>query len=187
MTATVNSDQLFGRVVAQRVGGTAQVASNATSTSAYGWRSLTLDGLLLNTDADALLMATYLANRYGTPVWRFQSITLNVNVTDEASVDAGFAKARAVNGQERYLVNCAGGGRGGKTIARDRQTGEIKPWLAESFSANSSATAFTFKLREGVTKSAWFLYPAPSFPNGQPMPLVPIDLGEFDEDRKSVV
>ena len=33
---------------------------------------------------------------------------------------------------------------------------------------------------EGVTKSAWFLYPAPAFPNGQPMPLVPIDLGEFD-------
>ncbi len=34
---------------------------------------------------------------------------------------------------------------------------------------------------EGVTKSAWYLYPAPSFPSGQPMPLVPIDLGEFDQ------
>jgi len=34
---------------------------------------------------------------------------------------------------------------------------------------------------EGVTKSAWFLYPAPSFPNGQPMPLVPVDLGQFDQ------
>jgi hypothetical protein len=34
---------------------------------------------------------------------------------------------------------------------------------------------------EGVTKSAWFLYPAPTFPSGQPMPLVPIDLGEFDQ------
>ncbi len=34
---------------------------------------------------------------------------------------------------------------------------------------------------EGVTKSAWFLYPAPNFPSGQPMPLVPIDLGEFDQ------
>src|SRR5688500_15254104 len=33
-----------------------------------------------------------------------------VDVMDEASVDAGFAKARAANGQERVLVNCAGGG-----------------------------------------------------------------------------
>ncbi len=38
-----------------------------------------------------------------------------VNVMDEASVDAGFAKARAANGQERCLVNCAGGGRGGNS------------------------------------------------------------------------
>lgn len=33
---------------------------------------------------------------------------------------------------------------------------------------------------EGVTQSAFFLYPAPSYPQGQPMPLVPIDLGRFD-------
>ena len=33
----------------------------------------------------------------------------------------------------------------------------------------------------GATKSAWFLYPAPSFPNGQPMPLVPVDLAQFDQ------
>ena len=31
-----------------------------------------------------------------------------VDVTDDASVDAGFAKARATHGQERILVNCAG-------------------------------------------------------------------------------
>ena len=31
-----------------------------------------------------------------------------VNVADEASVDAGFEKARAAIGQERVLVNCAG-------------------------------------------------------------------------------
>ena len=51
-----------------------------------------------------------------------------VNVMDEDGVDAGFAKARAENGQERILVNCAGGGRGGKTIARDKKTGEIVPF-----------------------------------------------------------
>ena len=49
-----------------------------------------------------------------------------VNVTSDAEVDAGFAKARAANGQERILVNCAGTGNAAKTASRDRNTGEIK-------------------------------------------------------------
>ena len=56
-----------------------------------------------------------------------------VNVMDETSVDAGFAKARAAHGQERMLVNCAGGGAGGKTVARDKHTGEIKPFDVSVF------------------------------------------------------
>ena len=50
-----------------------------------------------------------------------------VDVTDHASVLAGFAKARAAHGQERVFVNCAGGARGGKTVARKRDTGAIVP------------------------------------------------------------
>jgi NAD(P)-dependent dehydrogenase (short-subunit alcohol dehydrogenase family) len=48
-----------------------------------------------------------------------------VDVSDEASVDAGFAQARAAHGQERVLVCCAGIGTIGKTVRRDRDTGEI--------------------------------------------------------------
>ncbi|WP_340241938.1 SDR family NAD(P)-dependent oxidoreductase [Sulfitobacter pontiacus] len=48
-----------------------------------------------------------------------------VNVADEASVDAGFEKARAANGQERILINCAGIGNAIKTAGRDRKTGGI--------------------------------------------------------------
>jgi len=61
------------------------------------------------------------------------AIFCEVDVMDDASVDAGFAKARAANGQERVLVNCAGGGRGGKTVGRDKQTGEIIPYKASDF------------------------------------------------------
>ena len=61
------------------------------------------------------------------------AIFCEVDVMDDASVDAGFAKARAANGQERILVNCAGGGRGGKTIGRDKQTGEIIQFKASDF------------------------------------------------------
>lgn len=55
-----------------------------------------------------------------------------VDVTDEASVDAGFAKARAAHGQERVLVNCAGTANAVKTASRDKTTGAIRHFpLAE--------------------------------------------------------
>lgn len=56
-----------------------------------------------------------------------------VNVTDEAQVDAGFAKARAANGQERILVNCAGTGNAVKTASRDKTTGEVKHFPLANF------------------------------------------------------
>ena len=49
-----------------------------------------------------------------------------VNVLSDDDVEAGFAKARASHGIERILVNCAGGGRGGKTVSRNRETKEIR-------------------------------------------------------------
>jgi NAD(P)-dependent dehydrogenase (short-subunit alcohol dehydrogenase family) len=56
-----------------------------------------------------------------------------VNVTDEASVDAGFEKARAAHGQERVLVNCAGTGNAAKTASRDKVTGEAKHFPLDAF------------------------------------------------------
>ncbi len=56
-----------------------------------------------------------------------------VNVTNDESVEAGFAKARAANGQERMLVNCAGTGNAQKTASRDKKTGEIKFFHAKDF------------------------------------------------------
>ncbi len=56
-----------------------------------------------------------------------------VNVTDEASVDAGFEKARAALGQERILVNCAGTGNAIKTASRDKATGAIRHFPLDAF------------------------------------------------------
>lgn len=55
-----------------------------------------------------------------------------VNVTDDASVDAGFEKARAAHGQERILVNCAGTGNAFKTASRGKD-GTIKHFPIEEF------------------------------------------------------
>jgi NAD(P)-dependent dehydrogenase (short-subunit alcohol dehydrogenase family) len=57
----------------------------------------------------------------------------NVDVTDEASVDAGLDKARGAHGQERVLVNCAGIAIGAKTASRDRETGKTVPHSLEAF------------------------------------------------------
>ncbi len=57
----------------------------------------------------------------------------HVDVTSDASVDAGFATARAAHGQERILVNCAGTGNAAKTASRSRETGEIKHFPLDAF------------------------------------------------------
>ena len=56
-----------------------------------------------------------------------------VDVTSDADVDAGLAKARAAIGQERVLVNCAGTGNAIKTASRDKTTGEIKAFPTLNF------------------------------------------------------
>lgn len=56
-----------------------------------------------------------------------------VDVTDEQSAIDGFEQARAANGQERILVHCAQVSRGGKTLSRDRETGELKRLSTEDF------------------------------------------------------
>ena len=56
-----------------------------------------------------------------------------VDVTSDEQVDAAFAKARAAQGQERVLVNCAGTGNAVKTASRDKATGEIKHFPLANF------------------------------------------------------
>ena len=56
-----------------------------------------------------------------------------VNVTSSDEVDAAFAKARAANGQERILVNCAGVGGSMKTVSRDKETKAVKEYPLENF------------------------------------------------------
>ncbi|MDQ2858757.1 MAG: SDR family NAD(P)-dependent oxidoreductase [Candidatus Eremiobacteraeota bacterium] len=56
-----------------------------------------------------------------------------VDVTSEAQTDAAFARARAANGQERILINCAGTGNAVKTASRDKTTRAILHFPVEQF------------------------------------------------------
>ena len=87
-----------------------------------------------------------------------------VNVTDEESVDAGFAKARAANGQERILVNCAGTGNAIKTASKDRETGEIKHFPLDKFNLIIQINLVgTFRC---IAKSAAGMMSLDPLPNG---------------------
>ncbi len=57
----------------------------------------------------------------------------NVNITSEDSAVAGFAAARAVNGQERVLVHCAMTSKGGKTVSTDKENGGFKRVSTEDY------------------------------------------------------
>ncbi|BFM07809.1 SDR family NAD(P)-dependent oxidoreductase [Halioxenophilus aromaticivorans] len=61
------------------------------------------------------------------------SVFCQVDVLSDESVDAAFAKAREVNGQERVLVTCAGGGNAIPTARRDKKTGEINFFPSDKF------------------------------------------------------
>lgn len=56
-----------------------------------------------------------------------------VDITSDASVDEGFARARGQIGQERVLINCAGRGNTFKTAQISRDTGEITHFPIDQF------------------------------------------------------
>lgn len=61
-----------------------------------------------------------------------------VDVTDEESVLAGFAKARTANGQERICVHCAQISKGAKTVSRNKETGEFRRMSSEDFAFSAN-------------------------------------------------
>ena len=88
-----------------------------------------------------------------------------VNVASTEDVDAGFAKARAANGQERILVNCAGvGGGAAKTASMDRETKKPKEYPLENFERIININLIgTFRC---ITKSAAGMLNLPVLPDG---------------------
>ena len=57
----------------------------------------------------------------------------DVDITNEDSVVAGFARARAAHGQERIAIHCAMTSRRGKTLAFDKEAGQLKRLSTEDY------------------------------------------------------
>ena len=89
----------------------------------------------------------------------------NVNVTNDESVDAGFAKARAAVGQERILINCAGTGNAIKTASRSKEDGSIKHFPIDAFDRIIQINLVgTFRC---IAKSAAGMMSLPPMENGE--------------------
>lgn len=58
---------------------------------------------------------------------------IKVDITSEGSVIAGLETARSAHGQERICVHCAMANRKGKTVGRNKETGELTRFSTEDY------------------------------------------------------
>lgn len=79
------------------------------------------------------------------------------DVSNEASVEAALARARAAHGVERILVNCAGIAPARRVVSKKRETGELMahdiPTFAKTIAVNLVGT-FTMIARSAVAMAA---------------------------------
>jgi len=88
-----------------------------------------------------------------------------VDVTDDASVDAGFARVRSLLGQERILINCAGIGSAAKTAGRSKSDGAIYHFPLETFEKVIQVNLIgTFRC---IAKSAAGMLSIAALPSGE--------------------
>lgn len=72
------SEQLYNRVTVTRVNGTAQTVEDTDSQNQYGISTLESDNLLLNSDTDSALLASYLLSKYSEPEYRFEALEIEL-------------------------------------------------------------------------------------------------------------
>lgn len=80
--------RIYNDIRVTRLSGTEQVATDATSATAYGKRGLSRPSLLMTTDVEALAQAQYLLNRYKQPAMRIKQIELQPDPAHEAALYA---------------------------------------------------------------------------------------------------
>jgi hypothetical protein len=73
------SEFLYNRIVVTRAGGTPQTVEDTDSQISYGISSYNLEGLLFDSDVDALALADSLLGEYSEPEYRFDSITVQMS------------------------------------------------------------------------------------------------------------
>ena len=78
ITVSYGTELMYNRVNIARLGGDIQTAAGSASQSEYGITSLDYNGLLIDTDANAAALATYLVAKYDEPDLRFDTMTVEL-------------------------------------------------------------------------------------------------------------
>jgi hypothetical protein len=78
ITVSYGTELLYNRVNIARLGGSIQTAAGSASQSEYGITSLDYNGLLIDTDANALALSQYLVGKYDEPDLRFDTMTVEL-------------------------------------------------------------------------------------------------------------
>jgi hypothetical protein len=94
------SENLYNRITVTREGGLPQTADSLNSQAIYGVQTLSLDGLLLTSDAEAAELANYLLGVYDEPDLRISSV--EVNLHDKNPQEQG--ELLSVELQDVYLI-----------------------------------------------------------------------------------
>lgn len=108
ITVAYGAERLYNRVGIERAGGVQQTATDAASQATYRSRSLTQTGLLLDSDAQALDMATYLLGIYAEPELRISSLTCELAIMAEAEQNAVLSLDLTSLVQVTYTPNSVG-------------------------------------------------------------------------------
>ena len=74
ITVSYGTELLYNRVNIARLGGSIQTAAGSASQNEYGITSLDYNGLLIDTDPNALALAQYLVGKYDEPDLRFDTM-----------------------------------------------------------------------------------------------------------------
>lgn len=77
------AENLYNEVQLSRSGGGTVVATDPDSQNSYGIKNLTIDGLLMNTDAQLIELSLVYAQRYSQPQYNFESVEVNLNKLDD--------------------------------------------------------------------------------------------------------
>lgn len=83
-TVRYGTELLYNRINLTRAGGSVQVASNAASQAQYGINTYEDQGLLIDTDANTLSLASYLLAQYQQAELRFDEITVELSALTAA-------------------------------------------------------------------------------------------------------
>jgi hypothetical protein len=102
------SELLHNRITITRAGGTAQTADDFASQDVYGVQTLSLDGLLLETDTDSETLANYLLGRYNQPELRFSAVSVDLH--DKSTADQSEILALELNDVTRIVFTPNGVG-----------------------------------------------------------------------------